>query len=224
MKKILMTAALAFLAFGCGRTEEVKNTPPAPAPAANAPANTAPEIPTVKEETYTSGADPRADLISAAQKRLKLPFWSAKVTVENMPQANSEMKYVAPDRYQFKLPTGEMIVVGSDAFSNEEGKWEKVDEGASEFIKEQVKKGIAEGAMSLKGVQVIGKEQVSGKDATLYTYTADGTTTKVWLATDSGLELKNEVVFPMESGIAVKRTTVYDYETPVKIEAPKIEK
>lgn len=221
MKKILMTAALAFLAFGCGRTEEVKTNAPAPAPAANAPANTAP-IPPIKEETYTSGADPRADLISAAQKRLKLPFWSAKVTVENMPQANSEMKYVAPDRYQFKLPTGEMIVVGSESYSNKEGKWEKADEGAGEFIKEKVTRGIAEGAMSLKDVQITGKEQVNGKDATVYTYTADGTTTKVWLATDSGLELKNEVTFPIQSGITVKRTTVYDYDTPVKIEAPKV--
>jgi len=222
MKKILILAAFALLAFGCSRTEEVKNTAPA-APPSNAPANKAPEIPAIKEEVYTSGADPRADLISAAQKRQKLPFWSAKVTVENLPQAGAEMEYIAPDRYRFKLATGEVVVIGSNSYSNEEGVWTKDDEGASEYIREQVTRGIAEGALGLKDVKIVGKEKLNGRETTVYQHQADGATTKVWIATDSGLEMKNEVVIVTESGEKLKRTSVYDYETPVKIEAPKID-
>jgi hypothetical protein len=224
MKKILILALLAFLGFGCSRTEESKNTAPVNAPAANTQTDAdEPEIPPVKEENYTAGADPRADLIAAAQKRQNIPFWSAKVTVEKYPEANAEMQYVAPDRYRFKLANGELIVVGSDSYSNEDGAWTKAEEGASEYIREQVTKGIAMGAMNLREVKIIGKEKVNGRDATVYTHTSTGNPTKIWIDTESGLELKNEVEEKNEVIGVLKRTTVYDYQTPVKIEAPKVD-
>jgi hypothetical protein len=219
-KKILILTAFALLAFGCSRTNEVKNTAPVNAPPANAPTNTAPEP--VKEEAFTSGTNPRADLISAAQKRQKLPFWSAKITSETNPAINAEMKYVAPDRYHFKLPSGEVIVIGNDSYSNEKGVWEKGDEDAGEFIKEQITSGIAEGAKNLQTVEIVGKEKVNGKDATVYQHKFGDITTRVWLANDSGLELKNQVEANV-GGTMQKQTTIYDYETPVKIEAPKID-
>ena len=220
MKKVLILTAFALAALACGKTEEVKNTATNTAPAANTQANTAPEP--VKEETFTSGANPRADLISAAQKRQKLPFWSAKITSETNPAVNAEMEYVAPDRYHFKLPSGEVIVIGSDSYSNEKGKWEKGDEDAGEFIKEQITTGIAEGAKNLQTVEIVGKEKVNGKNATVYLHKFGDITTKVWLANDSGLELKNQVEANV-GGTMQKQTTVYDYEKPVKIEAPKID-
>ena len=223
MKKVLILAAFALLAFGCSRTEEVKNTAPANAPNANAPANTQPEAPPAKDESYTSGADPRADLISAAQKRQKLPFWSAKVMSGEDSKPVAEMKYAAPDRYHFKTLLGEAIVIGNTSYSNEDGKWEKDEDGEGESIREQITKGINEGAFNLKDVQITGKEKINGKDAAVYFYKAGNATTKVWLASDSGLELKNEIEAVNEAGIKQKQTMIYDYETPVKIEAPKID-
>lgn len=219
MKRILILTTLAFAAFGCGKSDEIKNTANAPS-ALNAPANTAPEP--VKEETYTAGANPRADLISAAQKRQKLPFWSAKVTSETNPAVYAEMKYLAPDRYHFKLPDSELIVIGDDSYSMEEGKWKKGEEEAGENIKEQITTGITQGARGLKEVQIVGKEKVNGRDATVYLHKSGDVTTKVWLASDSGLELKNEIEVK-SGGTMQKQTTVYDYEKPVKIEAPKID-
>src|SRR5690242_5853221 len=105
MKKILILTALVTVAFGCNRSNVATNSQPANAPAANsqtnAPAaNTATEP--VKEEVYTKGADPRADIISAAQKRQKLPFWTAKVTSNENSSLSAEMKYAAPDSYYFR--------------------------------------------------------------------------------------------------------------------------
>jgi hypothetical protein len=220
MKRILILAAFALTFAGCSGTNEIKNPATVNAPAANAPANTTAEP--LKEEVYTSGANPRADLISAAQKRQKLPFWSARITSETNAAVNAEMFYVAPDRYHFKLPNGEVIVIGSDSFSNEDGTWKKGDEGAGEYIKEQITTGMNEGAKTLKDVQIVGKEKVGGKDATVYAHKFGDISTKVWIGTESGLELKNEVEANI-GGAMQKQTTVYDYEKPVKIEAPKID-
>lgn len=226
MKRILITAAFALIAFGCSRTQEVSNTANVSAPAANTTqANAEPEKPAAapaKEETYTAGKDPRADLIAAAQKRQKLPFWSARVTVENMPQLGAEMYYVAPDRFRFKLAGGEAVVVGNETYSNETGEWVKEEEGASENIREQITSGINEGAQNLQGVSIVGKEKINGQETTVYTYDSQGITTKIWIESKSGLELKNEIQMDSPQTGKLKRTTVYDYVTPVKIEAPKV--
>lgn len=223
MKKILFLTSIALISAACGNSTEVKNSA-ANAPSANANAANSQTVsePPVKEEVFTAGADPRADLISAAQKRQKLPFWSAKVTSETNSVVNAEMEYIAPDRYRFKLLSGEVIVIGNDTYSNEDGKWEKDDEGAGDNIKEQITMGITEGAKNLKDVQIVGKEKVNGKDATVYLHKFGDISTKVWIANDSGLELKNEVVANI-GGKVQKQMTVYDYDKKISIEAPKID-
>ena len=222
MKKILFLTAIALISAACGNSTEVKNSA-ANAPSANAnAANSQTVSQSVKEEVFTAGADPRADIISAAQKRQKLPFWSAKVTSETNSAVNVEMEYIAPDRYRFKLLSGEVIVIGNDTYSNEDGKWEKDDEDAGDNIKEQITMGINEGAKNLKEVQIVGKEKVNGKDATVYYHKFGDISTKVWIANDSGLELKNEVVANI-GGKVQKQMTVYDYNKKISIEAPKID-
>jgi hypothetical protein len=221
MKRILILTALALAGFGCSKADEVKNTAPVNAPAANRQAAEAPIEP-VKEEVFTSGANPRADLISATQKLQKLPFWSAVVTSATNLDLKIEMEYAAPDRYRIRKTEGEVIVIGSNTYSNEGGKWEKIDDDIGQFIREQITTGVAEGVKTLKEVQIVGKENFAGKEATVYSHKVGDAEIKVWIASDSGLQLKNEVELNM-SGEIQKQTTVYNYEKPVKIEAPKID-
>lgn len=221
MKRILILTALAFAAFGCSRTEEVKNAAPVNAPPVNAPANAETNTTTVKEESYTSGANPRADLISATQRLQKLTQWSARITSETMPEANAEMEYIAPDRYRIKKADGEVVVIGNDSYSKEDGKWEKLEDDIGEFIREQTRAGIEEGVKNLQNVEIVGKDKVNGKDATVYRHKFGDITTKVWIGTESGLQLKNEVEANV-GGTIQKQTTVYDYDKKVSIEAPKI--
>jgi hypothetical protein len=220
MKKIIFLTALALIAAGCGTSNEVKNTAAVNAPPANSQTNMQPNEP-VKEETFTAGVNPRADLISATQKLQKLTFWSARITSETTPDANAEMQYVAPDRYRIKKTDGEVIVIGNDSFSNENGKWEKLDDNIGEFIREQTTSGIEQGVRNLKDVQIVGKEKVGDKDATIYSHKFGDISTKVWIGTESGLQLKNEVEANV-GGKLEKQTTVYDYDKKVTIEAPKI--
>lgn len=223
MKKILILTVFAIAAFGCSKTEEVKNTAPVNnAPAANTATNTAANTSVVKEETYTSGANPRADLISATQKLQKLPFWSARITSVTMPETNAEMQFVAPDRYRIVKADGEVIVIGNSSYSKEQGKWTVLEDDIGEFIREQTRAGMEEGVRNLQNVEVVGKDKVGGKDATVYSHKFGDIMTKVWIGTESGLQLKNEVEANI-GGTIQKQTTIYDYDKPVKIEAPKIE-
>jgi hypothetical protein len=219
MKRIIFLAALALIAAGCGTSNEVKNTAANIAPA-NTQTNTATAEP-VKEETFTAGVNPRADLISATQKLQKLTFWSARITSVTTPDANAEMQYAAPDRYRIKKTDGEVIVIGNDSYSNEDGKWEKLDDDIGEFIREQTRTGIEQGVKNLKDVQIVGKEKVGDKDATVYMHKFGDISTKVWIGTESGLQLKNEVEANV-GGKLEKQMTVYDYDKKVTIEAPKI--
>ena len=215
-KKILILMAFALLAFSCSRTNEVKNTAPVNAPSANTQANTAPEP--VKEETFTAGANPRADIISAAQKLQKVPFWSAKIINETNPEKNAEVEYIMPDKLHIKTTKGELIVVGQDAYEFKNGKWQKLEGNVGEYIKSEITSGIQQGVSNLQSVEIVGKEKVNGKDTTIYSHSADGSLIKIWIANNSGLLLKNEDV-----SVEGKQTRIYDYEKPVKIEAPKID-
>ncbi|MBS1795062.1 MAG: hypothetical protein JSS81_14480 [Acidobacteria bacterium] len=221
MKKLILWASIALLAGACGTSNETRNAV-ANVPAVNAPANSAPPAEPLKDATYTSGANPRDDLVSAAQKRQKVPFWSAKITSETTPGIDAEMQYVAPNRFHIKKAEGELIVIGNDAYSFENGKWQKSGETNADDILSQTKAGIEEGVRNLKDIKIARREKINGRDAAVYEYGAGGVTTRVWIAVDSGLELKNEVETTI-AGKPAKQTTVYDYDRKVTIEAPKID-
>ncbi len=221
MKRILVLTAFALAAFGCSKTEEVKNTAPANAPAANTSTNTAANVSTVKEETFTSGANPRADLISAAQKLQKIPSWSAKLTSETNPEADAEINYIAPDRYHFKKSDGELIIIGNDSYEYQNGKWKKLEGNIGESLKSQIMTGMQTGINNLQNVQIIGKEKLNGKDTTIYSHTTNSSVIKIWILSDSGLQLKNEEEATID-GQFIKQTRSYDYDKKVTIEAPKI--
>lgn len=221
MKRILVLTAFALAAFGCSKTEEVKNTAPANAPAANTSTNTAANVSTVKEETFTSGANPRADLISAAQKLQKIPSWSAKLTSETNPEADAEINYIAPDRYHFKKSDGELIIIGNDSYEYQNGKWKKLEGNIGEYLKSQIMTGMQTGINNLQNVQIIGKEKLNGKDTTIYSHTTNSSVIKIWILSDSGLQLKNEEEATID-GQFIKQTRSYDYDKKVTIEAPKI--
>ncbi len=220
MKNILILMAIALILSGCTKKEEVKNTA-VTAPPANTAAKTPETVEAVKEETYTAGVNPRADIISATQKLQKMESWSAKISSETTPEANAEMEYIAPDRYRIRKTDGEVIVIGNDSYENQNGKWTKLDDNIGAVINSQTKAGIAEAVKNLKEVQIVGKEKLNGRDTTVYSHKVGEATTKIWIASDSGLQLKNEVEANI-GGQKQKQTTVYDYDKKFNIEAPKV--
>jgi hypothetical protein len=226
MKKILIIAAFAALTFGCSRSDEVKNTTVAvnAPPSANAPA--ANSEPVKVPEIFTAGEDPRGDVLFSTKKQMSAPAWSGTVTSETTPELNMLMEHAAPNRYYVKQPAGEVIVIGSDSYVNQKGKWQKVGIDLSEQLSSQMKLMTEEALAGVKDVQKVGTEQVDGKETIVYSYKTEGeepgeaTTTKIWLDKANGLPLKINVE-GMINGKPQKVSTVYDYDKPVRIEAPK---
>ncbi len=175
-----------------------------------------------KEAVFTAGANPREDVISAAQKLQKLPFWSARITSATTPEVNAEMEYTAPDRFHMKDAKGEVIVIGNDSYSFNNGKWEKSEEDIGQAVGAQIKSGLEAGIKNLKDVRIVGREKFDGKDATVYSHKIGDETIKIWIANDSGLQLKNEVETNL-GGKSLQITRIYDYDKKVSINAPKVD-
>ena len=225
MKKILIIMTLALSIAACSRSEEVRNTATTNAPpAANTAANTS--EPVKEPEVFTAGENPRGDVVYSTKKQMATGVWSANVTSETTPELNMLMEHVAPNRYYVKQPAGEVIVIGGDSYVNQNGKWQKVGIDLSEQLSSQAKLVTEEALANIKDVQKVGTEQVNGKEAIVYSYKTDAedegavTTTRVWIDKIKGLPLKINVEGTI-NGKAQKVSTVYDYDKPVKIEAPK---
>lgn len=93
---------------------------------------------------------------------------------------------------------------------------EKLDENVGEFINTQTKAGIDAAIKNLKDVQIVGKEKLNGKDATIYQHKNGSVTTKVWIANDTGQIIKNEVEAIIGERVE-KQTTIYDYDKNSKL-------
>lgn len=227
MKKILILTALALSVASCGKTEEVKNTAPASAPS-NTIANTAPaDAAPVKDDVFTAGENPKGDVFYSTKKQLSAPVWSVTVTSETAMELNMLMEHVAPDRYYVKQPEGEVIVIGKNSYVNRNGSWEKAGVDLSEMISSQSKLVTEQALQNIKDVKKIGAEPFKGKEAIIYSYknkddkSDEETTTTVWVDKATGLPLKIHIEGEV-NGTLQKISSVYDYEKPVKIEAPKI--
>lgn len=228
MKQIIyltIITACALVLSGCGSSSDIPK---------NAETNTAVNTnPNAAANTGTNSAEAeksekaKNDIVNSTRKLKDLKFWSARIISETSPLINGQMKFVPPDRFYIKQSGNEAIVIGKDSYVREEGgKWTKSNEDLSRL------KNFADSAMSeevvkkIKNVRVIGDAKVDGKEATLYEHkTAENrieSTTKMWIAKDSGLLIKSE----REDNIGgkIQRMTIFfDYETPVTIESPKIE-
>lgn len=218
MRRVFILVLTVLAAFGCSKPAE--QTPVANSVTTANTNSTTDSVP-VREEKFTSGADPRADLVSSAQRLQKLPFWTATVTVSEMPDEKAVMEYAAPDNYRIRKSDEEVIVVAGKAFTRNEGKWEVSDEDIAGEIRKQTQNGVNESIRNLKDVTLVGPEKLDGRDTVVYSHKVEGSTVRIWIEKESGLQRKNETELEV-NGKTYRQTVIYDYETPVKIEAPKL--
>lgn len=228
MNKFIITffAISLFVSFGCS-SNETANTK---TNSANAPTNTA----VVEKEPefdanapFTPSANPKDDLLNSTKRLQAHEFWSATLQSNLFPEMKTGLEYTKPDRYHIKNPNAEIIVIGKDGYGKSEGKWTKLEDDFGGLI-DQMKKGFnAESMNAIKEVKKTGTEKIGGKDATIYEYAITGdrmpqNSTKVWIANDSGLPLRT-VVETAQTDATQRVTTDYNYDKPVKIEAPQIQ-
>lgn len=220
MKRNRITGlVLAALLLGaCSSEPDLKNAVPPPK---DAPVNS-----NVGANVNSAESEKAKEDVVASTRKLKdLKFWTARTEIENMPALSGEIKYVAPDRYYFKQGPNEAIVIGDQTFTKEEGKWRKSDFDMSGLKKIQENALTEEDVKKIKNAQVIGNETVNGRKTTIYAHSMiNGTVeaaTKMWIDDETKLVIKT--IVENRAGKQVQRVvTTYDFDTPVKIEAPRV--
>jgi hypothetical protein len=166
----------------------------------------------------------KQDVVTSTRKLKDLKFWSAKTEIEDMPALSGEIKYVAPDRYYFKQGANEAIVVGDQTFTKENGVWKKSDFDMSGLKKIHENALTEEDVKKIQNAEIIGSETLNGRKTTIYAHSMMNgsvvTATKMWI--DQATRLVMKTVVENRAGKQVQRVvTTYDFESPVKIEAPK---
>ncbi len=217
MKRILILMILSFVAACSSSNEAPANSSTVPTP------NTTPSAAANTETAESEKA--KEEVVTSARKLKDLKFWTARTEIESSPALSGEIQYVAPDRFHFKQGGNEAIIIGDQTFTKENGKWIKSDYDMSGFKKIQENALTEEDVKKIQDVQVLGEETLNGKKTTVYAHRTGGSSidsvTKMWIDRENGLVMKS--VVENRIGKQTQRiVTTYDFDTPVKIEAPKI--
>lgn len=169
---------------------------------------------------YTKGADPAHDIVSAVMGLQKELFWTSTITSPTLREMRTTLKYVAPDRYYMKSVDSEIISVGKESWLKNDKEWMKsgIDFGGA--IQAARPKFDAGSASRLKEVKLLRRESEAGRPAFVYSYVDDIAYNIIWIDEENGRILKTVATIDYE-GKTHERTTVFDYDTPVTIEAPK---
>ncbi len=173
--------------------------------------------------------DPKEAVTSAYKKFQALNFYhSLTATKTGQATVQTELDFNAPDKYWIKNnisgSKSEVIVIGNESFSRlNEGKWTKMPDGQMSSM--EMRKTMSDAAVAqMKDFEFVGKESLNGKDTFVYkfksTYGGDSTS-KVWIAADSGLPMKVETEGNF-SGTNLNISIIYDYDKDAKIETPKV--
>lgn len=228
MDKFIFTffAFLLFISYGCNSgATNTTNTATNASTTNTTVAEKEPEIDV--NAPFTPSANPKDDLLNSTKRLQAHESWSATLENNLYPEVKTELEFVKPDRYRIKNMATEIIVIGKDAYGKQNGKWQKLPADIGAEI-EQMKKGFnAESMNAIREVKKVATEKVGDKEANVYEYSISGdkivqNSTKVWIATASGLPLKT-VVETQQTDAVARQTTVYNYDKSVKIEAPQVQ-
>lgn len=214
MKGLAMTLALSIAAAAaCGRGSE--RTPEQQEP---------PRVIDLSADRgdgggYTAGADPAKDIVASIMGLQKAPFWTSRISSPTMPSTETTMLFVAPDRYHMKSKDSEVIAVGRTSWVKEREGWIRTDIDFGGAISAARPKLGAGSASLLKDVRQVGREEVSGRMATVYSYVDNDAANMIWIEEGTGRLLKTVARIELD-GKLHERVTVFDYATPVSIEPP----
>lgn len=232
MKKNL-TISLLFLiiaAIGCSAVKDIGRS------AENTSENSerqseknaaAPETADTREFAPTS--DPTADIEKLGERFLARDTFRAVMETTGETSAKMYLEYQKPDRFRIKTglaegKTVEMILIGNKTYINVNGRWMSSPvpmKGAT--MTDMINMFGREKMKWFSDIKYSGNDTIDGEPAYVYSYTGkvDGmndSDSKIWVAKDNGLPLKAEAEY--KDGKFRSTKIVYDYDTPVSIEAP----
>lgn len=226
MKLYFALVVLVTAAFGCSRSSDTASQAAVPANTEIA-ASPASEPNPWASSPFSPSGDARADIEKMADRFLSLRSFTAKMEGTGTIPVNSELEFLAPDRFRFRHfgeagRVGEMVVIGKTTYLNADGSWQKMEIGMS--VPNMRETFTKDGLKSFKNVKYVGEEALDGKAAHHYTYLGEmpgskkSYTSDIWVNADDGTPVKIKTVY--DSGDLKTMNITYDYGKQVSIEAP----
>ncbi len=172
--------------------------------------------------------NPKDAITSAFKKFMDAKFYHSSVKSKNaQAEVVTELDYNAPDKFWIKNNIAnmksEVIVAGNDSYMRmNEGKWSKMPTGPK--LADMRGKITDEAFAAMKDFELIGKENLNGKDTIAYKFNSTyggESSSKMWISVDTGLPLKVDTN-GIYGGTSVTLSIIYDYEKETKIEVPQV--
>lgn len=178
-------------------------------------------------------AGPKEDIMAAHQAMMeKGRFTMRGTTTSNGDVTRMENKAIWPDRYHMRMETGgtrmEYIILPGASWMKQGGTWMKLPMDMSRMVASLTPEAMKKTYDGMSNVRELDGERVDGAEARVYAYdstvTMMGVTSrsavKIWIDTDSGLPLKQEIVGEAMGTTSTTEQT-YDFDADFEIRAPE---
>ncbi len=182
------------------------------------------ETPVMTEEPAPTLENPQSVLLLALDN-LKINSFHALALISGSDESfEYQVEYVPPDRYSYSGPLGELIIIGENSYINIGGTWSAPIIDEASLLKGFLSYADTE---NISDVQYLGEEILDGEPADVITYQTEIdingspviSTSKTWIAVDSGLAIKVEAKGEMGTNESFT-TIVYTYDPSIEISAP----
>ena len=139
------------------------------------------------------------------------------------------IEYVAPDRFRMAGERDETVIIGSNAWTRQNGgAWQKLPIDASQMIASVRDPKMIDEIRKSAEVKLVGPDILDGMPMTVYQYTlrnAMGTDmtshAKAWISAADSLPRRMETETEVKGKTSKATITYFDYNTDIKIDPPK---
>jgi len=178
-------------------------------------------------------AGPKEDILAAHEAMVaKGKFRMVGVSQSKGSTTRMETTVVWPDRYAMRADTDgtvmEYVILPGSTYMKQGGQWMKLPMDMSRMIESLTPEAMRKAHEGMTNVEQLADDTVDGRDAKVYRYDSRvtmmgitaGSTVTLWIDTDTGLPLKQEVD---GEAMRTKSRTVqtYLFDDGIEISAPR---
>ncbi|MFA5958282.1 hypothetical protein [Hyphomicrobium sp.] len=196
------------------------------------------QVPEATPAPAKQNANPCSDEVSAALQKLRKSSWfrmDTQMITENGP-TTMQIDYVLPDRMHQTVTqkltnqTSELILIGNNAWSKQNGSWRPVPQQVAAQLREQMDDTVVKQQTDVGSYSCKGRAQIDGRD--VLSYKLDSESEKgssapqnqafrmFFVDAMTGLPASNALLAPGHEDKPIFKTS-YSFPIDMKIEPPK---
>ncbi len=196
------------------------------------------QVPEATPAPAKPNANPCSDEVSAALQKLRKSSWfrmDTQMITENGP-TSMQIDYVLPDRMHQTVTqkltdqTSELILIGDNAWSKQNGSWRPVPQQVAAQLREQMDDTVVKQQTDVGSYSCKGRAQIDGRDVLSYKLESEsekGSSAPqnqafrmFFVDAMTGLPASNALLAPGHEDKPIFKTS-YSFPIDMKIEPPK---